>query len=361
LHIDTGTAWRGGQQQVLLLLQGCQARGMEQLLLAGCGSPLSDRARKAGLDVAELALPILSRANWRSVRDRVEEFDLIHAHDAAAHTLALAARHLGTQKRIPLVVARRVGFPIPPRGRIKYRFATRYIAVSEHVRQRLLETGVPAKKVSVIFDGVPSVDGPPTAEERAARRARARIDDATFLVGTLTSLAPEKLPNEHLEMLAQLPSWVRLWVGVPAADLEKKGKSAALLDAAAAKGVRDRLEVVPVEEDGSAFLHALDLFVYLSRSEGLGSAILLAMAHGLPVVASRVGGIPETVRHLETGILVDNPADLPTAILLLKGSPELRSRLASGGREFVLANATSDRMVARTVAVYEEILGSGPS
>jgi glycosyltransferase involved in cell wall biosynthesis len=67
------------------------------------------------------------------------------------------------------------------------------------------------------------------------------------------------------------------------------------------------------------------------------------------------------VRHLETGILVDNPADLPTAILLLKGSPELRSRLASAGREFVLANATSDRMVARTVAVYEEILGSGPS
>jgi len=84
----------------------------------------------------------------------------------------------------------------------------------------------------------------------------------------------------------------------------------------------------------------------------------MAMAHSLPVLANRVGGIPEIVRHQETGLLA-NPVPGPELIQAARqliDSPELRRRLGAAAREFVLAHATCDRMAAQTVAVYEELL-----
>ena len=85
---------------------------------------------------------------------------------------------------------------------------------------------------------------------------------------------------------------------------------------------------------------------------------MLAMAHSLPVLASNVGGIPEIVRHQVTGLLVSGEPrkELPPAIRLLRNNPGMRRRLAEAGRKFVLAHATSDRMVAQTVGIYEELL-----
>ena len=116
-------------------------------------------------------------------------------------------------------------------------------------------------------------------------------------------------------------------------------------------------------DDLSAFLDSLDVFLYLSRSEGLGSAILLAMAHGLPVVASRAGGIPEIVRPNQTGLLVgeDLAAELPAAVRPLLDSAELRASLGEAGRAFVLEHATVDVMVTKTLEVYNEVLASGGS
>ena len=118
------------------------------------------------------------------------------------------------------------------------------------------------------------------------------------------------------------------------------------------------MRIMRMGEDAGPFLAALDIFIYLSKLEGLGSAILLAMAHGLAVLANRVGGIPEIVRHQETGLLaapVPGP-ELIQAARQLIDSPELRHRLGAAARKFVLAHATCDRMAAQTVAVYEELL-----
>jgi glycosyltransferase involved in cell wall biosynthesis len=117
--------------------------------------------------------------------------------------------------------------------------------------------------------------------------------------------------------------------------------------------------LVAAPQDFSDFLFAMDIFVYLSESEGLGSGILLAMAHGLPVIASRTGGIPEIVREGETGLLIANTEDeLRAALHRLATDAPLRKALGAAGRNWVARHATNAIMAARTEAVYRKVLGS---
>ena len=380
LHIDTGSGWRGGQQQVLWLMEALRARGCEQLLLAPADSPLCARVRskeRKDLPVAELTLPAMSLANLQAVRKHRAEFDVVHAHDSHAHSLAALAAIGSSAPPPPLVVSRRVAFPIGTLGFFKYESADAYIAVSDFVRRRLLEARVPDRKIRVIFDGVPPPGAEPSTsssissvETRAEFRARHGADGRTILLGTLTSLAPEKLLEAELDLLAELPASVHFWMAIPSTEraenseaTEKTERTASALREYARSrglnvGMEDRFHIFPLGEDAGPFLSALDIFIYLSKLEGLGSAILLAMAHRLPVIANDVGGIPEIVHHQETGLLSDSVpgSELTHAARQLIESPELRLRLGAAAREFVLAHATCDRMAAQTVAVYEELL-----
>jgi glycosyltransferase involved in cell wall biosynthesis len=98
--------------------------------------------------------------------------------------------------------------------------------------------------------------------------------------------------------------------------------------------------------------------VYLTRSEGLGSAVLLAMAAGVPVIASNVGGIPEIVVHEQTGLLTENSVEaVALAIRRLRENPQLASSLASRARRMVNERFAAGRMVAETIAVYGAVCG----
>ncbi len=139
LHMDAGREMRGGQWQVLRLIEGLAAEGVESTLLARKGSPLFAAAAGGGFRVEA----------WGAARAILlaHRHDLIHAHDARSHTLGafLKAR--------PLVVSRRVAFAVGSKW--KYARADRYIAVSEFVKSVLIAGGVAAEKIAVAYDGVP--------------------------------------------------------------------------------------------------------------------------------------------------------------------------------------------------------------
>jgi len=97
--------------------------------------------------------------------------------------------------------------------------------------------------------------------------------------------------------------------------------------------------------------------VYLTHAEGLGSAALLAMSAGVPVIASRVGGLPEVVHDRETGLLAENePAAVAAAIGELAGDLAFARRLGEAARRAVVENFTVDHMVRRTMEVYRKVL-----
>lgn len=285
---------RGGQWQALYLISSLHARGHQARLLAPKDSPLLKAALDRGLDAGALRLAKLPAESTRA--------DLVHAHDARAHTLAAA---LGK----PLVISRRVAFPVQrnPASRWKYRRATTIIAVSEVVKATLLEAGVNADRIAVIHDGVPI---PPLAN--AARRS-----------------------------------------GILALDSDDPGKGKDIIEQAA------QLANVAVRFSSnlSGDLPQAELFVYITNLEGLGSAVLLAMAHGTPVLASRAGGIPEIIDDGVTGALTSNePRDIASAIQRLLSDPALRARFAANGRARVEQDFSIDRMVSKTLQVYERIL-----
>jgi glycosyltransferase involved in cell wall biosynthesis len=139
LHLDAGKEMRGGQWQVIRLLEGLAAAGVESTLLARKDAPLYVEARKRTFRVLPLGIT-RALANVRT-------HDLVHAHDARSHTLGAVIRGL------PLVVSRRVSFPVGSRW--KYGRARCYLAVSEFVKRVLMEGGVPEEKIVVVYDGVP--------------------------------------------------------------------------------------------------------------------------------------------------------------------------------------------------------------
>jgi hypothetical protein len=235
-----------------------------------------------------------------AVRRMSKQSDLTHAHDAHSHTLAALL------SAAPLIVSRRVAFPI--RGglsRWKYGRAHHFIAVSNHVKSVLVAGGVGAEKISVVYDGVPRL-----------------------------SLAAA---SERIIM--------------PASQDPQKGTALAL-EAASLAGVSPHLST-----DLEADLPGAGLLVYITHSEGLGSGILLAMSAGVPVVASKVGGIPEIVEDGRSGLLVGNAAqEIAAAILRLKEDHDFAAQLAAHARQSVEERFSVAAMVAGTIRAYERAL-----
>lgn len=278
LHLDTGREMRGGQWQALRLVRGLAALGGDPLLMAREDGELFRRARAEGLPVQ----PCRWLA-WPKV-------DLVHAHDARAHTAAAMFR------RRPLVVSRRVAFPIGTGilSRAKYERADRFIAVSRFVASIVAKSGVPERKIEVVYDGVPLL---PLTERR--ERVITPASDDPLKGGALVNGFERSL------------------------DLERDLASAAL-------------------------------FVYISESEGLGSALLLAMSAGVPVVASNVGGIPEIVTNGEDGLLVKNTREaIDDAVNKILANPEAFGQRA---RKKIEDRFQEGRMVNETLNVYRKLL-----
>jgi glycosyltransferase involved in cell wall biosynthesis len=278
LHLDAGREMRGGQWQVLRLIEGLAAAGVESTLLARPDAPLYTAARRQGWRVEPLGV---TRA-LACLRGH----SLIHAHDARSHTLGafLYGR--------PLVVSRRVAFPVGSRW--KYARARHYLAVSRFVKNVLIAGGVPEDKISVVYDGVPTLE------------------------------------VSH---------------GVEVLGLEKDSR---LLAGMGLKMVSRLEEEIPTAR----------ILVYITNSEGLGSGVLLAMSAAVPVIASNVGGLAEVIRHGENGLLVENgEGAIASAIRTLLDHPEQARQIGAAARRTVIERFTVDRMVAATLEAYRRVLG----
>ncbi len=302
LHVDTGRTLRGGQRQLLLLMKGLDAGGHEQVLLAQ-GATLQQRE---GAPATPLRLAAAAR-----------RADLIHAHSGHAHTVAAI---FGVGK--PLVVSRRVAFPVRQGwiSGLKYKRAQHYIAVSAFVQTQLVRDGIPPDKVSVVYDAVAS---------------------------------------EELQAAASLPSTEHLdrSLRVVAPQVDDPLKRASLLRSACAAAGAELTFSNDLQRD----LAAADVFAYLTDSEGLGSAILLAMAHKKPVLASRVGGILEIVEHESTGLLVLNDqGEIAASLKRFASDRRLATECADRAFRMVGERFTDAIMVRQTEQIYQTVLSASP-
>ena len=349
LHIDLGPQWRGGQHQALLLMQGLRARGHAAELMALGGAPLGARAAAEGFTVHEVA-PRLARPHATLRLRRLlsqNRYDIVHTHEAHGLTAAWLA---GVHRRAALLAARRVTFPLNSPGR--YRAARRVVAVSQFVADTVVASGLSRENVSVVYDGVDVPPLPSTEERREARRSW-RVDGDAPLLGCVGYLLPGK-GQEHLiralpAIRAQFPKVGLLLAGEGPreAELESLARSLQVEAAVHFWGF--------VEEIGRLY-RALDIFIFPSVGEGLGSSLLAAMAHGLPVVAVAGGAVSEVIENKRTGLLVPapDPECLAAAVVELLREPSRAAALGAAARQNILERFTADQMVENTLRLYHE-------
>ena len=357
LHIDTAKSWRGGQNQVLVTVLGLRALGHRTMLVAHAGGELRQRAAE-GMDLIPLApkTEMDLGAAWRLSRVIKQlKPDIVHAHDPHGVAMAALALSMSTQlAKPPLVASRRVDFHL--RGsalsRWKYRQVDCFICASEAIRQMLIGDGVPAVAAITVHEGID------TSRADAAPPASLHEDlwlpHGAPVVGNVAALVPHKGQKHFVEAAAialrQLPDarFVIAGEGELRPSLERQIKDHHLEKHVFLAGFRP--DVLSVHK-------AFDVFVMSSVSEGLGTSLLDAMACGKPVVATRVGGIPEVVVDGETGFLVP-PRDheaMARAIVTLLEDEALRRRMGAAGLARARSRFSAERMVQDTLRVYQRV------
>ena len=348
VHIDSGKSWRGGQRQVYLLAKGLRDRGHEPLVIAPAASPLLEKARAAGL----AATAVSTRSEWdvlaaKRVRSRLRAWrpDIVHAHDARSHTIAILA--LGTNSTIPLLVTRRVAFS-PRLARVKYgKRVTRFIAISNAVKRAMTLVGVLPEKIDVVYSGV--------AEPRIAARRDWKAELAwpsdTVICGVVGAMTGEKGIELMRGIIEKLPAQIAGKCGIVFLGAEDTGML---------RSTKVRIHWAGfVEEIGDA-MAGLDILLHPATSEGLGTSVLDALALGVVPVAFATGGLSETIEHEVSGLLIEpgNLSEFAAAVSALAQDEQLRTALGAAGRE--RARAFSDvNMIENNIAVYYRVLESG--
>ena len=358
LHLDSGRAWRGGQQQLHFLICGLKRHGIQQFMAVRAGSPLATRAGELEVPFRGLSLSsewdLCSLAGMARLVGRFRPH-LIHAHDSRTLGLAVLLKTLGWGGRV--VAARRVAFGIRGNPWWKFKYArqtSRVIAVSRYVRDLLIQEGLEPGQIEVVYDGV-NTEAAPLPEQRSNARRRLGVADTEFLIGCVGHLTSEKghelLIRGFPEILTTHPD-SRLAVvgeGPLREELERLIREMGLNGRAVMTGfVSDLDDVLP----------GFDLLVHPSIAEGLGSVLLQAMSRHVPVCASRTGGIPEAVIDGETGFLFSagSPEALVGSVLRARSDPGMARRQAERAAARIGSVFSVERMASETLRVYSEIL-----
>jgi glycosyltransferase involved in cell wall biosynthesis len=359
LHVDPERGLGGGERQVLGLIRHLAAAGHRQAVAGDARGRLLPAAEALGAAGRALGvrnhLDVLAGRRLASLLAR-ERYDIVHFHTARAHALAA---FLGRSTPTRRVVTRRMDYPLRGGWYARWlynRAVDAVVAISEGVRAVLVSGGVDPGRVRVIRSGVEVDDFIVDEPARSAARAAFGIGAGELVLAAVAALEERKghaVLFDAVARLGELPLRV-LCAGEGAARATLAARVSAL-------GLDRRVTFLGTLADVRPVLAAADLVVMPSLYEGLGVAALEGMAAGRPVVASRVGGLPEAIGDDVGGVLVPpgDPAALARAIARLARDPDLARRLGAGGRARVGAEFSMARMAAATAAVYRELCMRG--
>jgi glycosyltransferase involved in cell wall biosynthesis len=337
-HVNLARGFRGGERQTELLIRALAAKGVPQRALTRRGQPPGPRLDDVpGLVQREVARPFLRAAPFL-------RGCLMHAHEAKAAHLVHWARYLAGA---PYLITRRVD-KVPggsPVTRAMYRGAARVVVVSEAIG-KVMRDYDPVLPTTVIPDAAAALPADPA---RAAALRRAWGGDR--MIGHVGALH-----HAHKGQGNLIAAFARLRERYPGLRLVLVGDG---VDEARFRAQARNLPGVVfagrVDNVGD-YLAAFDVFAFPSLHEGLGSTLLDAMQRGLPIVATRVGGIPELIVDGENGLLVagGDVDGLAAVLARLLDDAALRRRLGEAGRARVEAYGAA-AMAERYLALYREI------
>lgn len=355
LHVEAGRHLYGGAQQVLYLMGVLKDWGHQNLLVCPPGAEIAGPARSIA-EVVELPMAgDLDLSLYTRLRSVAKRFgpDIIHGHSRRGADIypGLVARGLGC----PAVLSRRVDNRERAwLARFRARLFDRVIGISQGIVEVQRSLGVDEGKLVCVRSAVDPTDFLRTVDRQVLRKGLG-FEPNTPILAMVAQLIDRKGHRLLLEALEPLwnayPEWRVLLYG--RGPLEER-----LRMEIEARAWGDRVRLMGFVPNLADYLGGLDLLVHPAYAEGLGVSLLQASAAGLPIVATRAGGIPEAVLDGKTGLLVpagDRDA-LTEALSQLMSSPTQRRALGAAGRARVLREFSIAEMARGNLAVYQSLL-----
>ncbi|WP_347258387.1 glycosyltransferase [Methylocaldum sp.] len=354
LHVEMGRHLYGGARQVAYLLNGLSRFPGEHVLVCSEGAEIVGAIQNPAVEIRPLPfrgdsdLGFIGRLR-RLIRN--EKPDVLHIHSRRGDLLAALA---GRLENIPMIHSRRVDNP--PRWvdtRIKFPLFETIVTISEGIREVLIEAGVPAERVVCVPSAVDTERYRPECD-KAWFRSEFGLAEGETAIGMIAQLIGRKghevLFDALPVVLARHPQTRVLLFGQGPVEAE-------LRTSARARGLDDTVIFAGYRTDMARVIPCLDLVVHPAWMEGLGVSLLEAAASGVPIVATRAGGIPEIVKDGINGRLIEpgDSASLASAIVELLDDPTRRRELGQAGRRLVLERFSVEAMVEGNYRIYRQV------
>ncbi len=355
LHTEASLGFGGQERRILRELEGLDPARFRGLLLCQPDA-------KLGSVTEERGIPTM-RFRMRSAYDPVafvkimqllrrERVDIVHAHSSRDAWLAGAA---GKLLGIPVFRTRhlltRIGGPY-----VYARLADTVLTVSEGVRQYLISQGVPGDKIIAVPTGINLKRFDPARTDLVDMRARFGIARDVFVIGLIAVLRKAKGHRFLLQALKRLaPEFPQLKLLIAGTGPQEQNIRNLIQDL----GLTGQVMMLGHQDDIPSLLRALDVFVLPAQEEALGTAIVEATAMGVPVIATRIGGIPEVVG--EAGLLFESEdvEALANHLRTLIRSPVLAARMRAQGAARARELYDENLMIRRTEELYRKAMEAG--
>jgi glycosyltransferase involved in cell wall biosynthesis len=352
---------------VVSMASGLRARGLDVRVAhlgIGAAHPLARDVAASGTPPIDLAIGSLlnPRVIARlTIYLRRERIDLVHTHARYSNLVGRAAAVLARRPVVSTIhdiVETETGWRAGVRRRLDYLSArlvcSRVIALCETQRQVYQRwTGLDSGRIEIHRNGVDTALFRPDPLARARLRQELGLTPDQPLFVTVASLRPGK----GLEYLLRAAVQIKRQAPAVRFAIAGEGDERARLEALASSlGLGASVRFLGARRDVPALLAAADALVHPSLYEALPTSVLEAMAVGLPVLATNVGGIPEIVAHGRTGLLAppERSDELAAALIQLL-NPELRAALGTAGRAWVETHASSEAWLDGLQALYRRV------
>lgn len=362
LYVITKANWGGAQRYVYDLALAAKERDYEVILAYGEDGLLHERLEAAKIRtvrIEALGKQIETKSEWQALKALIalmkeEKPDIVHVNSSKGGLALLAAR----VARVPRILFTAHGWAFneqrPWWQKLVFRaiyavtalLSHTTICVSDAVRRDI--GWLPFASLVTIKHGI---DAPEFLDRNAARTKLLPDAPQSLWIGMVAELHPTKRVEDAIDAVAELSATHPDLQLVVMGDGELKEWLEGRIKH---YGLASRVHLVGFVPDAPTYLKAFDLFLMLSRTEALGLALIEAGYAGLPVIASRAGGIPEIVTHKRSGVLIprENPHSLARAIRILLEQPEEMRAYGAALEASVKERFSKERMLTETLALY---------
>ncbi len=358
LHINLQKSWRGGEQQLAYLMTALHERKIDQILICSENSKLEGFAKKEKLQYVALKKGFFQKIinlNKLSKLISREKIDLIHCHESKGHSLALFTKIIYNFKA-KILLHRRVVFPIKGFFSKKVKYSSKYIdlviCISNAVEKVFHETT--GNKNTVIIHSM--TDTHLKSLNQGILSTKYNIPENKTIIGYIAALTFEKDHFTFLDTAKLLLKENDLHF-----VLIGEGKEREQLVAYSNQlGLSEHVDFIGFVENAKQLIPEIDILLFTSTKEGLGSTILDFFVAKKPVVTVKNGGSEDLVFNGETGFIC-NPKDSETLaenIKFLINNPEKKDIIVENAYQFVENNFSIDSITEKTIDVYAKLINT---